>query len=125
MLCFRLQLSVPSNGPSEDVLHCPVRLAARTILSHLVNHLFHFPMGIGAASLSSMVSEQDDNPNVNNSGKSDELTMEAFKADNVQFFILNDTTLLSFVELPALEAPMGGAVAGIKTSKSQVRVILR
>ena len=32
-----------------------VQLAARTILSHLVNHLNHFPQAIGAASLSSQV----------------------------------------------------------------------
>ena len=32
-----------------------VQLAARTILSHLVNHLHHFPQAIGAASLSSQV----------------------------------------------------------------------
>jgi hypothetical protein len=45
-----------------------------------VNHLFHFPMGAGAASLSSIVSEHDDNPNnSNNRNFPDELTADIFK----------------------------------------------
>ncbi len=118
---FNMTVSSPgAGGPSSN---CPVRLAARTILSHLVNHLFHFPMGVGAASLSSMVSEHDDLPALAANGGKDELTADIFVQPNVQLFIVNGTTLLSFVELPSLHA--AGSLAGIKTAESQVRIILR
>lgn len=47
---------------------------------HLVNHLGHFPMGIGAARLSSMVVEHDDVPGLS----ADELSAEVFSAPNIQ-----------------------------------------
>jgi hypothetical protein len=112
-----VNLTVSSHNDSS----CPVRLAARTILSHLVNHLFHFPMGGGAASLSSMVCEHDDLPAL--AAGVDELSMDVFAQPNVQLFIVNDTTLLSFIELPTMDAGIG-SLAGIKTAESQVRVIL-
>ena len=58
-----------------------------------------------------MINEQDDNPFVaNDSGSSEsaaansgqvssELSPEIFKTPNVQLFVLNDSTLMSFVEL--------------------------
>ena len=112
----------------SEMTKCPVRLAARTILSHLVNHLFHFPMGVGAASLSSMVNEHDDLSalQVHDGTSSGDLTKEIFNLPNVQMFILNDTTLLSFVELPALDLDtVPAAGCGIKAADSQVRMILR
>ncbi|GAB6020527.1 hypothetical protein CHUAL_003210 [Chamberlinius hualienensis] len=93
-----------------------VKLAARSIMTHLVNHLNHFPMGIGASRLTSMLNENDDNPGV--SVSSDDLSLEVFNLPNVQ-------TLISFVELPMLDVPGGGVTAGTKTAKSQVRVIVR
>ena len=53
-----------SHATSEDMeveLRSPVRLAAKALISHCINHLFHFPMENGAANLNSMVSEHDDN----------------------------------------------------------------
>jgi len=94
-----------------------VRLAARTVLAHLVNHLNHFPQALGAASLSSQVSEHDDVPSL----VSEELNMETFQAPNIQLFVLNHTTLLSLVELPCLEQ----GVADLQAAPTQVRVILR
>lgn len=111
----RDRLDPPKMPMLQPESKSPVRLAARSILSHLVNHLFHFPMGVGAASLSSMVSEHDDIPSIT----AEELNAEVFQAPNIQFFVLNRTTLLSMVELPTLETPM------IRTSDSQVRIILR
>merc|ERR1719403_762875 len=90
-----------------------VQLAARTILAHLVNHLNHFPQAVGAASLSSQVSEHDDVPSL----VSEELNTETFLAPNIQLFVLNNTTLLSFVEIPCLDQ----TVADIATAASQVR----
>ena len=122
----------------EDVeaeLRSPVRLAAQSLISHFINHLFHFPMETGASSLNSMVCEQDDNPCVNSasiqrstsgiqsqiSQSSDlDLTLEALQSPNVQLFILNGSTLMSLVELPILES-----VPGCKIANNQVRLILR
>lgn len=50
------------------------------VMMHLVNHLGHFPMGIGAARLSSMVVEHDDVPGLS----ADELSAEVFSAPNIQ-----------------------------------------
>lgn len=97
-----------------DGRRCPVRLAARTLISHLVNHMFHFPMAVGAASLSSMVNEHDDNPMVASS--SDELSADVFKAPNVQMFVVNDCALMSLVELPLRH---DGAMASMTSSSSE------
>jgi hypothetical protein len=43
------------------------------------------------------VSEQDDLP-----GSADELSIETFQSPNIQLFVLNNTTLLSLVEIPGL-----------------------
>ncbi|XP_043246445.1 ral GTPase-activating protein subunit alpha-1-like [Amphibalanus amphitrite] len=99
-----------------------VKLAARAVISHLVNHLDHFPMLSGAVRLGSLVSEHDDLPMLT---ASDELSSDIFYAPNVQFFVLNNRSLLSLVELPSLDVPGGGVTAGLCTAHSQVRVILR
>ncbi len=112
----------------EDLSNSPIRLAARTLLSHLINHLFHFPLpgAAGAASLSSMVSEHDDLDLPGNAGGSEDMPAEVFSAPNVQFFLVNSSTLLSFVELPSLDVPGGGLhLSGLRSARSQVRVILR
>ena len=138
--------------------NCPIRLASKTLMSHLVNHLFHFPMGPGgAASLSSMVNEQDDNHHYSHTNSStsqqnnDELSPEIFKAPNVQLLVMNDTTLMSLVELPnMIESSSSDGLqssqqssnnsldnyyhdreisivptAGLDNMKSQVRIIFR
>lgn len=86
-------------------------------MDHLVNHIGHFPMGIGAARLSSMVCENDDLPNLHG----DELSTELFHSPSVQFFMLNKDTLMSLVELPTLEAQEGNPMATFRTARSQVR----
>lgn len=57
-----------------------VSLCAETVLAHLVNHLGHFPMAIGAARLSSLVAEHDDVPNLS----SDDLSNVIFSVPNIQ-----------------------------------------
>ena len=74
-------------GESETEMKSPVRLAAQSLISHFINHLFHFPMETGASSLNSMVNEQDDNPRLKSV---EELSLEALQSPNVQLFILND-----------------------------------
>lgn len=47
---------------------------------HMLNHVGHFPMAIGAARLSSMVVEHDDVPGLS----PDELSVQIFSAPNIQ-----------------------------------------
>ncbi|CAG9764824.1 unnamed protein product [Ceutorhynchus assimilis] len=98
-----------------------IALCAETVLAHLVNHLGHFPMAIGAARLSSLVSEHDDVPNLS----SDDLSNVIFNVPNIQLFILTKNVIASLIELPALDSPGGGATAGLVTADEQVRVLLR
>jgi len=50
------------------------------MMSHIVNHLNHFPMGTGASRLGSSVSEFHDTPH----STLDDLRPEIFNAPNVQ-----------------------------------------
>ncbi|CAH0550342.1 unnamed protein product [Brassicogethes aeneus] len=112
-----LSSSPKSNGQCEQA----IVLCAKTVLAHLVTHLGHFPMAIGAARLSSLVVEHDDVPNLS----ADDLSSSIFTAPNIQLFILTKNVISSLVELPALELPGGGVTAGLSTADKQVRVILR
>lgn len=73
-------LSTSKNNQCQDA----IKLCARTILTHLVTHLGHFPMAIGATRLSSLVSEHDDVPNLS----SDDLSTSIFSASNIQVSFL-------------------------------------
>ncbi|CAL8271972.1 unnamed protein product [Merluccius merluccius] len=95
-----------------------IPLTARMVMTHLVNHLGHHPLSGGPALLHSMVSENHDNPYV----ESSELSSEVFKSPNLQLFVFNDSTLVSYLQIPA-ETP---ASAGRPPRpSSQVRVIVR
>ncbi|KAK8773815.1 hypothetical protein V5799_011652 [Amblyomma americanum] len=91
------------------------------VLSHLLHQLGHFPMGLGAAQLTSLVTEQDDVPALRDS----ELSKEVFSAPNIQLFVLNNMAIVSLVEIPAEETSGGAASVGLTTGKSQVRAIVR
>lgn len=120
---------------SETTQSCiaAIRLCAKTVAMHLVTNLGHFPMGIGATRLSSIVDEQDDmlGPNgstVTESSARDSLDIGAGQvlvASNIQMFLLNSALVSSFIELPALRLPGGGITAGLVTAAKQVRVLLR
>lgn len=130
---------------SETIQTCisAIRLCAKAVAMHLVTHLGHFPMGIGAARLSSLVEEQDDLNGYNgsvttqsmgnnqNSVNSVELRRDSVElpsilhAQNMQLFMLNPGLVASFIELPTLKLPGGGVTAGLVTAEKQVRVLLR
>ncbi|CAB4039646.1 ral GTPase-activating subunit alpha-2-like isoform X2 [Paramuricea clavata] len=74
-----------------------VRKTAKAVILHIVNHLNHFPLAAGAARLTSIVNENQDNPYCT---EQQELTAAVFSSPNVQFFVVNDTSLISMVELP-------------------------
>lgn len=47
---------------------------------HVVNHMGHYPLGAGPSRVDSLISEHEDNPNV----EADELSSCIFNAPNVQ-----------------------------------------
>ncbi|XP_052275567.1 ral GTPase-activating protein subunit alpha-2-like isoform X4 [Dreissena polymorpha] len=114
----------PSSAENSQTTNSsdPVVLVGRLMMNLLVNHLSHFPMGVGASRLVGSVSEYHDMPDLN----VDNLKVDLFAAPNIQFFVLNQRTLISFVELPALlDLPGGGVTAGLTTAHTVCRVVLR
>ncbi|XP_059157319.1 ral GTPase-activating protein subunit alpha-1-like isoform X3 [Physella acuta] len=103
--------------PETDI----IKLAARALMTHLVNHMSHFPMGSGAARLHTTVQEHHDLPEY----VEEDLKPDIFTAPNVQFFVLNHRCLISFIELPAVDAPGGGVTAGLMTARTVCRIIVR
>lgn len=94
-----------------------IPLTARMVMTHLVNHLGHYPLSGGPALLHSLASENHDNPYV----ESSELSSEVFKSPNLQLFVFNDSTLVSYLQIPT-ETP---AVGQPPQPSSQVRIIVR
>ncbi|XP_062346719.1 ral GTPase-activating protein subunit alpha-2 [Cinclus cinclus] len=89
-----------------------IPLTARMVMTHLVNHLSHYPLSGGPAVLHSLLSENHDNSFVDSS----ELCSEVFRSPNLQLFVFNDSTLISYLQIPA-ETKAGAQPA--------VRVIVR
>nr|XP_045742177.2 ral GTPase-activating protein subunit alpha-2 [Mirounga angustirostris] len=94
-----------------------IPLTARMVMAHLVNHLGHFPLRGGPAVLHSLVSENHDNVHA----EAPELSSEVFRSPNLQLFVLNDSTLISYLQTPS-EGPAGASRGG---TLSDVRVIVR
>ncbi|XP_029419308.1 ral GTPase-activating protein subunit alpha-1 isoform X6 [Nannospalax galili] len=99
-----------------------ISIAARTVITHLVNHLGHYPMSGGPAMLTSQVCENHDN----HYSESTELSPELFESPNIQFFVLNNTTLVSCIQIRSEDSmPGGGLSAGLASANSSVRIIVR
>lgn len=94
-----------------------IPLTARMVMTHLVNHLSHYPLSGGPAILHSLLSENHDNSYV----ESSELSPEVFRSPNLQLFVFNDSTLISYLQIPA-ERKAGAEPAA---APSDVRVIVR
>ncbi|XP_030639638.1 ral GTPase-activating protein subunit alpha-2 [Chanos chanos] len=95
-----------------------IPLTARMIMTHLVNHLGHHPLSGGPALLHSLVTENHDNPYV----ESSELSSEVFKSPNLQLFVFNDSTLVSYLQIPSENCFSG---SNARDHSSEVRVIVR
>ncbi|KAM9433588.1 ral GTPase-activating protein subunit alpha-1 isoform 10-T12 [Salvelinus alpinus] len=112
----------PVTEVRSRIQHGLISIAARTVITHLVNHLGHYPMSGGPATLTSHVCENMDNPY----SESPDLAPELFDGPNLQFFVLNGTTLLSCLQIRAEDGvPGGGMSAGLTTTSACVRVIVR
>ncbi|KAL2099141.1 hypothetical protein ACEWY4_005621 [Coilia grayii] len=102
-----------------------IPLTARMIMTHLVNHLGHHPLSGGPALLHSLINENHDNPYV----ESSELSSDVFKSPNLQLFVFNDSTLVSYLQIPSESSvTVPGTNAHPKdhsAPSSEVRVIVR
>uniref|UniRef100_A0AAY5EAL4 Rap-GAP domain-containing protein n=1 Tax=Electrophorus electricus TaxID=8005 RepID=A0AAY5EAL4_ELEEL len=98
-----------------------IPLTARMIMTHLVNHLGHHPLSGGPALLHSLVNENHDNPYV----ESSELSSEVFKSPNLQLFVFNDSTLVSYLQIPTEGPPTALSGLSPREHSSEVRVIVR
>ncbi|XP_026973897.1 ral GTPase-activating protein subunit alpha-2 isoform X3 [Sagmatias obliquidens] len=94
-----------------------IPLTARMVMAHLVNHLGHFPLHGGPAVLHSLVSEHHDNTHADAA----ELSPDVFRSPNLQLFVFNDSTLISYLQTPAAGPPSGSP----EGAPSDVRVIVR
>ncbi|XP_052756365.1 probable Rho GTPase-activating protein CG5521 isoform X2 [Galleria mellonella] len=108
----------PKTSPASTI---DVKLWAQTICTQLVLFLGHWPLWSGCQ-VSASVCEQHDSPALGG-----ELGPAVLSAPHVQLLRLSESTLASFVELPALDMPAGAAATtpGLATSDRQVRVLLR
>ncbi|XP_057576799.1 ral GTPase-activating protein subunit alpha-1 isoform X2 [Hippopotamus amphibius kiboko] len=112
----------PVTEVKTQMQHGLISIAARTVITHLVNHLGHYPMSGGPAMLTSQVCENHDN----HYSESTELSPELFESPNIQFFVLNNTTLVSCIQIRSEESiPGGGLSAGLASANSNVRIIVR
>lgn len=130
----KAQISTEANYQTTETTQAcvnAIRLCAKTVGMRLVTYLGHFPMGIGASRLSSIVDEHDDvsllvhHDSALSTRDSVDFASQVLNASNVQMFLLNPSLVASFVELSALKLPGGGITAGLVTPERQVRVLLR
>lgn len=90
-------------------------------MTHLVNHLGHHPLSGGPAILNSLVNENHDNPYV----ESSELSSEVFKSPNLQLFVFNDSTLVSYLQIPSDNSSTAPVNSNPRDHSSEVRIIVR
>lgn len=77
-----------------------IKKAGHLILLHFLNFLGHFPMkSLKTTSLSALINENDDNPYVS-SNLADKIEHESLNSPNVLVFTVNETSLMTFLELP-------------------------
>ncbi|KAM9294425.1 ral GTPase-activating protein subunit alpha-1 [Gastrophryne carolinensis] len=96
-----------------------IPVAARTVLTHLVNHIGHYPINGDPAMLNSQICEHHDNPYSDSS----DLSLQLFFIPNLQFFAFNNTTLVSCMQIPAEENLSPSEC--LSSASSAVRVIMR
>ncbi|KAM4040885.1 ral GTPase-activating protein subunit alpha-2 isoform 1-T1 [Anomaloglossus baeobatrachus] len=95
-----------------------IPLTARMVMTQLVNHLGHYPLGGGPAILHSLISENHDNPFV----EATELSNDVFRSPNLQLFVFNDSALISYLQIPPANSFGRDQTTGVP---GDVRIIVR
>ena len=91
----RLKVSLTCKLPIGPFL-IPNLLYSTQVILHIVNHLNHFPLAAGAARLTSIVNENQDNPYCT---EEQELTAAVFSSPNVQVGLMAKIPLAATVIL--------------------------
>lgn len=103
-------------------------MASSMLLNHLLNFVGNFPLAkLGPSRLSCYVNEYDDNPHLIKSADQNDLSVELFNAPNIIFFIVNNSSIISFVDLTDNQSPASQAnkPKSFLNEKGKLRVILR
>jgi hypothetical protein len=87
----------------------PLVLASRTVLMHLLHHYQNFPSSGGVARIVSDVSEFEDSPLESAGAFMTVMSAAVFRADNVEFFVLGSSMVLSLVDLPSTDTQPAAA----------------
>ncbi|KAG5670487.1 hypothetical protein PVAND_000749 [Polypedilum vanderplanki] len=127
------QSSTEANYQTQETIQqckASIQLCAKTVAMHLVTNISHFPLGIGATRLSSMVDEHDDinipmqnsRGDIQRESSIDMYASHVLTSPNLQLLMLSSELISSFIELPALKLP---SADGLITANRQVRLILR
>lgn len=115
----------------ETIQQCKnsIQLCAKTVAMHLVTNISHFPLGIGATRLSSLVDEHDDisstlsiQRDMQRESSIEMYASQVITAPNLQILMLSSELVSSFIELPTLKL---SSANGLITANKQVRMILR
>ncbi|XP_053203445.1 ral GTPase-activating protein subunit alpha-1-like [Panonychus citri] len=111
-----------------------IQLAAKMILGHILYFLDHFPLPtIGAPRLSSCINEADDNCFIPTKAdqpdhEQQELTSDLFNAPNVLVCMVNNSSIVSFVDLScgaSNENALRNASANLIKNDPYIRIIVR
>lgn len=78
-------------------------MASSMLLNHLLNFVDNFPFPkLGASRLSCYLNEYDDNPYLMKNIDQTELNIDMFNAPNIIYFIVNNSSIISFIDLSNL-----------------------
>ncbi|XP_070503032.1 probable Rho GTPase-activating protein CG5521 isoform X2 [Chironomus tepperi] len=125
----REQCNTEANYQTQETIQqCKnsIQLCAKTVAMHLVTNISHFPLGIGATRLSSLVDEHDDMINgsreIQRESSIEMYASQVITAPNMQVLMLSSELVASFIELPTLKL---ASANGLITANKQVRMIMR
>lgn len=128
--------NINNKQPAVDDLAI-IWMAASMLTNHLLSFVGNFPLPqLGSSRLSCYVNEYDDNPYLIKKVDQTDLEIDLFNAPNIIFFIVNNSSIISFVDLT--DNQQSSSNDGTPTSmnnqkenllseknKSKLRVILR
>lgn len=111
-------METPFNDTDPSSPNGAVTVAAKMCLGYLINYSGHFPRPqLGAARLNCYINENDDNSFITRCDDKEELSSDIFNAPNILFFVVNNSSIMSFTEITKGDSQL--------TRERKVRVIVR
>lgn len=106
-------------------------MASSMLLNHLLTFVGNFPLAkLGASRLSCFLNEYDDNPHLTKNVDQTELNTDVFNAPNIIYFVVNNSSIVSFIDLSnqTNNSSIENSAANKKkfiNEKGRLRVIVR